>query len=456
MGRLFRALLVTAAIAISNAAPAQTNPPARFRLMTLDPGHFHASLVQKFMYADVNPVVHVYAPAGDDLTEHLKRIERFNTRPEQPTHWREEVYSQPDFFEKMLADKPANVVVLAGKSANKTDYILRSVQAGLNVLADKPMVVRPEDLPRLQQAFAVAASNHVLLYDIMTERFEITTLLQLGLSRESKLFGQLKKGSPDNPAVQMESVHYISKLVAGAPLKRPAWFFDVSQTGEGITDVSTHLVDLVQFEAFNRQVLSPYDVIVLRERRWTTPVTLAQFQQVTGDTGFPDYLQAYVTNGVLEYRSNGSFTWRLRDIYASISVAWDFAPPPGGGNDTLHSVLRGTRATLEIRQGAQENYKPVLYAQNTGGAADDEFENALRDAISAVQGKYPGVGIRKSGNEWQVTVPDKYDVGHEAHFAQVTENYLGYLRAGRLPDWEVPGMLTKYATIMRAYELSRR
>lgn len=56
---------------------------------------------------------------------------------------------------------------------------------------------------------------------------------------------------------------------------------------------------------------------------------------------------------------------------------------------------------------------------------------------------------------WRVTVPEKYDVGHEAHFAQVTENYLRYLRAGRLPDWEMPNMITKYATIMQAYELSR-
>ena len=35
------------------------------------------------------------------------------------------------------------------------------------------------------------------------------------------------------------------------------------------------------------------------------------------------------------------------------------------------------------------------------------------------------------------------------------ENRLRYLRAGRLPDWEVPNMLTKSATIMKAYELSR-
>ena len=29
------------------------------------------------------------------------------------------------------------------------------------------------------------------------------------------------------------------------------------------------------------------------------------------------------------------------------------------------------------------------------------------------------------------------------------------VRTGRLPDWEVPNLLTKYATIVKAYELSR-
>jgi predicted dehydrogenase len=452
MRRTFLVILVSAALAINNIM-AQTNA-TRFRLMTLDPGHFHASLVQKFMYDDVDPVVHVYAPDGDDLAEHLKRIERFNTRTDQPTHWREEIYSQPDFFEKMLADKPGNIVVLAGKSVRKTDYILRSVQAGLNVLSDKPMVVRPEDFPRLQEAFAVAASNHVLLYDIMTERYEITTLLQREFSRQLALFGQWEKGTPESPAVVMESVHYISKIVAGAPLKRPPWFFDVSQTGEGITDVTTHLVDLVQFEAFPEIALSPADVTVINARRWTTPLTRLQFEQVTGATNFPAYLQPYMKNGVLEYDCNGAFTWRLRDIYAKISVVWEFEPPPGGG-DALHSVLRGTRAILEIRQGPEQNYKPVLYVEKTETTAEQEFEAALRQAVKVVTAKYPGVVIRKAGSVWEVVVPDKYDVGHEAHFAQVTENYLSYLRAGRLPDWEVAGMLTKYATIMRADELSQ-
>jgi predicted dehydrogenase len=457
MRRTFFAIMMGVAMAAQNNSMAQTNG-ARFRLMTLDPGHFHASLVQKSMYPDVDLVVNVYAPDGEDLNEHLKRIANFNgidIWPGKSKHWVEVLHTEPDFFERMLTERPGNIVVLAGKNVKKTDYILRSVQAGLNVLADKPMVVRPEDLPKLQAAFAAAASNHVLLYDIMTERFEITTLLQREFMQQPALFGELEKGTALNPAISYDSIHYISKTVAGSPLKRPAWFFDTSQTGEGITDVSTHLVDLAQFEAFPDTVLSPDNVTVVDAKRWNTKVTREQFQKVTGEAEFPAFLQPYINGGVLEYHCNAAFTWKLRGIYTKVWLVWSFEPPPGGSRDRLHSLMRGTRATLEIRQGALEDYKPELFIKKVAGVDEPQFEAALADALKDAQAKYPGIELERRGEEWRVVVPDKYDVGHEAHFARVTENYLKYLREGKLPDWEVPGMLTKYATIMRAYEMSR-
>jgi predicted dehydrogenase len=406
------------------------------------------------MYPDVDAAVHVYAAAGDDLQEHLKRIDGFNTRTNDPTHWREVVYTGPDYLAKMLAYRAGNVVVIAGNNAHKTDCILRSVAAGLNVLADKPMVITPDNFPKLQLAFAVAQSNHVLLCDIMTERFEITTMLQRELSQWQPLFGELEKGSPTNPAIVMQSVHYFSKTVAGSALKRPQWFFDVRQEGEGIVDVSTHLVDLVQWEAFPDQALDPGDVQVLSARRWATPISREQFKHVTGADDFPAYLKGDITNGVLPEYANGEFTYRLRDVYANVSVQWNFDPPPNG-SDTHFSVVRGTWVDLNIRQGAAENFKPVLYVTNhfhIPGA----FEDRVAGAVSQLQKDFPGVAARRIGNrEFRIDVPDKYDVGHEAHFAQVTENYLGYLRDGHLPAWEVPNMLTKYATIMRAYEMSR-
>ena len=78
----------------------------------------------------------------------------------------------------MLEHRPGNVVVISGNNARKADYIKQSVEAGLNVLADKPMVIDPEEYPMLEEAFHTAREKGVLLYDIMTERYEITTMIQ--------------------------------------------------------------------------------------------------------------------------------------------------------------------------------------------------------------------------------------------------------------------------------------
>lgn len=46
----------------------------KIKLITVDPGHFHAALIQKSMYPQVDPTVHVYADQGRDLQMHLDRI----------------------------------------------------------------------------------------------------------------------------------------------------------------------------------------------------------------------------------------------------------------------------------------------------------------------------------------------------------------------------------------------
>jgi predicted dehydrogenase len=322
------------------------------------------------------------------------------------------------------------------------------------VLADKPMVITPGDLPKLKAAFARARKNKVLLYDIMTERFEITTMLQRAFSRQKGLFGALEKGTPDNPAITKISVHNFSKVVAGAQLKRPQWFFDPAQQGAGIVDVMTHLVDLVQWEAFPEVTLKPSDAKVLKARRWTTALTLEQFGRVTGAKEFPAFLAPYVKDGVLLAPSNGEMTYTLKGIHANTSVTWDFEAPPGAG-DTHFSVMRGTKASLTIKQGAEQAYKPVLYVERAPSIDAGAHEKALRAAVAEIAGSWPGVDVMAEGDLFVVTVPGKYHNGHEAHFTQVTENFLSYLRAGRLPGWEVPNMITKYSTIMQAYEMSR-
>jgi len=425
------------------------------RLITLDPGHFHAGLVQKSMYPQVSPVVHVYAPAGADLQEHLKRIDAFNSRADQPTHWEEKVYAGPDFLERMLKDRAGNVVVLAGNDARKTEYINRSVSAGFNVLADKPMAITPADFDLLRKAFTRAAAHKVLLYDIMTERYEITSILQRELARMPELFGRLEPGTPDQPAVVIESVHHFFKEVAGKPLIRPAWFYDVRQQGEALPDVGTHLVDAVQWICFPDQALDwRKDVKVLNARRWSTRLTPEQFKRSTGLDRYPDYLKKDISpDGALEVYANGEVVYALRGVHAKVTPLWRFEAPPGAG-DTHYALLRGTRCHLLIKQGAEQNYKPALYVENKSTATPAQFEQTLRAAVAKLNANWPGVDLKPAEASWEILIPDKYRVGHEQHFAQVTEKFLRFLAEGKMPDWEVPNLLAKYYTSTQAYLLS--
>ena len=429
------------------------NHTAMVRLVTVDPGHFHAALVQKSMYPQVDPLVHVYAPGGSDVQLHLDRIKAYNTRTESPTAWKEEVYAGNDFFEKMLADKSGNVVVLAGNNRKKTEYINKSLKGGFHVLADKPMVNNSGEFGNLKEAFKTATEKHLLLYDIMTERFEITTMLQKALSVMPAVFGTLEKGTEASPAVTMKSIHYFYKAVSGDILTRPAWFMDVTQQGEGIVDVTTHLVDLVQWECFPGKTLGYTDVNVTAAKRWATDMSLDEFKAITKLDAFPDYLKKDIAaDNVLKVYSNGEISYTLKGVHAKVTAVWDYKAPDGSG-DTHYSFMHGTKADLVIRQEAEQQYKPELYIEpRTNDAA---YETLLRLQMKPIQAKYPGVELVKTTKGWQVTIPDKYRDGHEAHFAAVTKNFLDYLQNHNMPSWEVPNMLTKYYTTTKALEMAK-
>jgi len=426
------------------------------KLMTLDPGHFHAALVQKTMYEQVDPKVYVYAPEGPDVIDHLAKIEGFNNREENPTSWEMEVYTGPDYLEKMLKEKPGNVMVTAGNNAKKTEYILKTIEAGINVLADKPMVITPEDFPMLEEAFEKAEENDVLLYDIMTERYEITTILQKEISQLPEVFGTLQKGTPDNPAITKESIHHFFKYVAGSPLKRPPWFFDVTQQGEGMVDVTTHLVDLIQWEAFPEVILEKNDVEILSARRWATVMTPAMFEEVTKLDEYPPYLQEVVEVDKLKVFSNGEINYKLKDIHAKVSVEWKYQAPEGAG-DTHYSIMRGTQCNLTIKQGEEEGYKPQLYIEANPETDIKAFAGYLYNGVQGLTSKYPGIELEKlNDTAWKLNIPEKYKVGHEAHFGQVTEKYLNYLVQGHLPEWEVPNMIVKYYTTTEGLKMARQ
>lgn len=455
MKNIYIILSVLIVSGCGNSKKLSQDTDEKVKLITLDPGHFHAALVQKSMYPDVDSNVYVYAPKGDDLNSYLGLITKYNSDPENPTAWNEIVYTGDDFLEKMLAEKKGNVVVLAGNNLKKINYINQAINGGLNVLSDKPMAIDKTGFETLKNAFEKAADKNLLLYDIMTERYEITSVLQKEFSQLQEVFGSLEKGTLEHPAVTKESVHHFYKKVSGNTLTRPYWFFDANEQGEGIVDVTTHLVDLVQWGCFPEQILDyKKDIAITAAKRWSTDLTLDQFSNITNINAFPTSLNKDVKDNLLKVYANGEINYVLKGVHVKVSVKWNYKAPEGT-SDTHYSIMRGTTSNLIIRQAEEQKYKPELYIEPVNGKSQI-FKDALLSKVKGLQQKYPGVDIVDTEKGWQVVIPGKYKEGHEAHFARVTENFLSYIKAGALPKWEVPNMIAKYFTTTSALELAKQ
>ena len=456
--------MMVAALALTacgGAAPASegfNGTPGEVKLLTLDPGHFHAALVQMYMYDEVDPVVNVYAPEGDDVQMHLDRIKIYNERSERPTSWQEQLYAGDDFLEKMIDERKGNVVVLAGNNGKKTRYVKAAVDAGFNVLSDKPMAIDQKNFALLEQTLLEAPAKGSMVYDIMTERSEINNELQRVLVAIPELFGEMEKGTADDPAITKESVHHFFKYVSGQPLRRPEWYFDVEQQGEGIVDVTTHLVDLVQCTVMPEQEIDYTKQIEFTSaRRWATPIPRDKYRLVTGQDEYPDFLEKDVVNDTLQVYSNGELNYRLNGVNCRVSVIWNFMAAVGteGTGDTHYSVVKGSKANIEIRQGKEQGYKPMLYVVSKTGD-DAEAEATLRAALRSIADEYPGLDIAKTAeHEWQVVIPSDIVKTHEQRFSSVMQVYLDYLKQGEIPAWERSQMISKYYTTTKALEVAK-
>jgi predicted dehydrogenase len=423
------------------------------RIVVLAPGHFHAALIQKEALPGIDPRVHVYAPLNADLLAHLGRIAGFNDRPVNPTAWALEVHAGDDWRQRFLRDRPGNVVVLAGRNRAKLDLMELAVDAGMHVLADKPWIIEPENLPRLAALLQRAAAANLLVYDVMTERYEITSILQRDIVNDPVVFGAIEPSDAANPAVAMESVHYLKKQVAGAPLRRPAWFFDIAEQGEALADVGTHLVDQVLWMLFTEAPIdSPGDIRIAQASRWPTVLDAEQFAAITGLAAFPPALSPSLNGGRLECFCNNRVVYKLRDVFVRHDVLWDYEAPPGG--DTHNAVFRGSRSSAIIRQAGGK--LPELFVAPKAGERNAVSE-ALFQRAAKWQSHYPGVDIANEGDEFRVLIPDKFRTTHEAHFAEVAAQFLKRLAAPiSLPSWETSNLLAKYFVTTQGVASARR
>ena len=367
------------------------------RINVVEPGHFHAGMVLRERLEGVSDTVDVYGPEGKETEAFLEGVRRFNSRAENATSWITEVHTGVDLPIARRAFR--EVVVLAGKNSRKTENILDAVSKGYNVLSDKPMAIEPGDFPILEKACEEAAEKGLAVMDLMTERHD-----ELNIATKRLLEGRiLTGGTGESPGIEMESIHHFYKEVDGVPLTRPVWYYDVKEQGEGIADVTTHLIDLVLWQCFPGEAIRPDEVEVLEACHYPTVVTPEQFLRSTGE----------VIAEPLEVLSNGQVLFKVRDLYVRISVRWDYE----GGPDTFQAVYRCEGGNIYVRQDSTTGYAKKLF--------DGETDVTPRRVLT-----------------------------HEDHFSLVAADFLRYVRRGRMPASEIQNTLSKYYITTTAVQMA--
>ena len=425
--------------------------------MVVDPGHFHASLLQREMYPSLARRVSVYAPLGPELLDYLNRVSLFNQRKENPTLWDLDVHTSSDPMGEMLREHPGNAVVFSGKNRAKIDRIVASIDAGIHVFADKPWIIASKDISKLERALDTAERNGLAAYDIMTERFEITSILQRELVNTPAVFGVQEHGTESDPGVYAKSIHHVMKIVAGVPLRRPTWFFDTAEYGEGLSDVGTHVVDLVQWTAFPDQALDyKKDVRMVSGKRWPLSMTKKQFEQVTGEPDFPPALEKDIHEGKFDYYCNNSVSYALRGVHVKMDILWNWEAQAGGG-DVYEAAFRGSKARVEIRQGAAEKWLPELYVVPANDSARTEVADAVKTKLSCSADTVAGsLGWRCQGPISISSFRQNTGSGMKRILLRSRTSSLHiWLRRNLCLAWERPNMLAKYFISTKGVEWDR-
>jgi predicted dehydrogenase len=411
-------------------------------LAFLEPGHFHATLTLREANPRVSPEISVYATAGPELDDFLALIDRFNRRATRPTRWRPRVQVGDDPLARLLAERPADLVVLAGRNGGKARVIRRLHDAGLHVLADKPWLVQSADLDDIRASLGAAP----IAREMMTGRRDVIARLVKRLVDDPALFGGFAASAA--PAIEQESIHHFEKQVDGAPLRRPWWYFDSRVQGGGAVDIPTHLVDQAQWLLDADSGPASRSPKLIAARGWSTRVPLQVFGRVTGARSVPADLRPAVVGDSLRVFGNAELTYSLAGVTARAVTRWEISTPPGGG-DTSRLVLHGRAALVRVEQSAATGFERRVTVEARGDAA--ATARALDAALAAVGAELPGVAaVPREPGVHEIVIPAGLDPGHEAHFAGLLDETLDWIDAGHFPAAVAERTLAKYALLADA------
>lgn len=407
----------------------------KIKLIVLSAAHPHGAHLQEAFKNEFYKEVTVYARSREDMeTSYLNFIERYNQKASDQDLWHLDIYTGSDYLEKMVSEKKGDMVIIASNNERKAEYIEKSAESGLSVLADKPMALTGDDFEKLEKAFGMAEAHDKYISDLpsMSMRRFVPYVVQKELRAIPEVFGELLAGAADKPAVIQKNHHLYWKGI-----KRPPWFFDVKQQGNGLNDVTTHLIDVVQWSCFPGEPIDyRKDIQVTSARTWPTEITPTQFQKATSIDAYPEYLSQYRQDSVLKVHSNGEINYTLKGVHVQIVSTWDFESVDGG-EDSYESIIQGSKATLKIKAGNLTD----LFIEPTGGD-HAVIGKALETSVKRLQIQYPYLSLLREKVGWRIS-SKKTSIAREDRLIAPVQ-------------WERDNMLAKYYTTTTAHEKAER
>ena len=418
--------------------------PKTVKFDVFDPVHFHAALVFQSRYEgiglEISPEVQVYHSRENPLNAFRAMLAKIEA---ERKGWKFHYHASDGPLTEMLEAKTGNALVLACPNNLKVNAIDEAIVRGYDlVLADKPWVIEPEGMQALKHAVRTATQNGTILQDIMTERHETGTIMQNLIMENEGLFGVIAMGTTSAPPIYKRSTHILDKSHLG--VVRPPEYFDIAWQGEGIVDVTTHLVDMVNWLLMPEGVIHEGDISLVRATRSATVLQPEDFARIT---------KGHEIREPLPYFCNGTICYTIDGTPVEVEVKWNLK----GEDDEHYSSIQGTNVRIEVEKGPHDKHQKI-YVTPQFSVSSEEVKDALDQHVrKLIMQGYGGAFVTEQKPRFELVLPQEAYTTHFQHFAQVTEQALGFL-AGKpfQRDIEYSRLLAKYHLTIAALQMARK
>ncbi len=244
------------------------------------------------------------------------------------TEWAEKQFGVPivESYRAMLKEYEPDVVAVANENDLKGKAIVDSLEAGCDVIADKPLAITMDE----QRAVEKILSRH-------PERGLLNLLTLRGVPHWRALHDLVQDG-----AIGIPSFAHVRMAVRLKREQRPPWFLDIRRSGGLFLDLLIHGLDQVE---------------------WITGRRIVAMAAVTGNLSDPEDPH---------FRDHASVFCELDNGASAVVEGQRMLPDTKGSDYRVHVTGTGGFADLD------HEAKSVAYTNETGGSLEpSDFPEAI-------------------------------------------------------------------------------